>query len=599
MRWICGVLVLVFGGLLESTRATDRPNVVIFLADDQGWGDLSVHGNTQLKTQHIDSLARDGALFERFFVCPVCAPTRAEFFTGRYHPRGGVRGVSTGQERLNLDETTIADTFKAAGYATGCFGKWHNGSQWPYHPNARGFDEYYGFTSGHWGEYFDPPLEHNGRPVRGEGFVADDFTSRALAFIEKHRQRPFFCYVPFNTPHSPWAVPDEYWQRHRDQPIAQRGSDGERETVDITRCALAMCENIDWNVGRVLQRLEEWKLAENTIVIYFSDNGPNSFRWNGGMKGRKGSTDEGGVRSPLLIRAPGRIRPGTIVREIAGAIDLLPTLTSLAGIPLTGQKPLDGADLSPLLLGTANTRPDRMLFSTWAGRVSVRTQRYRLDDAGALFDMQTDPDQKTDIASQQPETAARLKKAVMDWRKEVLGQNTPVGGKAKAAPQFVDQRPYPVGYAEFPMAPLPARDGVPHGGVKRSASAPNCSYFVNWTALDDAMTWDIDVHTTGDYEVTIDYTCSLEDAGAIYELWFGDSRLTGKVAPGWDPPLYTNQDTLPRPPAESTMKEFRSLRPGVISLKQGRGLLTLKALEIPGRSVMDVRRVTLTLKTSP
>ena len=128
---------------------------MIILADDQGWGDLSINGNTNLSTSHIDSLARDGALIERFFVCAVCAPTRAEFLTGRYHPRGGVRGVSTGAERLNLDEKTIAETFRASGYATGAFGKWHNGSQFPYHPNARGFQEYYGFTSGHWGLYFN------------------------------------------------------------------------------------------------------------------------------------------------------------------------------------------------------------------------------------------------------------------------------------------------------------------------------------------------------------------------------------------------------------------------------------------------------------
>ena len=146
----------------QASAAGRRPNIVVILADDQGWGDLSVNGNTNLSTPNIDSLARDGALFERFFVCPVCSPTRAEFLTGRYHPRGGVHGVSTGGERLNLDEKTIADTFKAAGYATGAFGKWHNGTQYPYHPNARGFDEYYGFTSGHWGQYFDPPLEHNG-----------------------------------------------------------------------------------------------------------------------------------------------------------------------------------------------------------------------------------------------------------------------------------------------------------------------------------------------------------------------------------------------------------------------------------------------------
>src|SRR6185503_19294915 len=196
-----------------SAAAERKPNVVIFLADDAGWGDYSHSGNRQVRTPNIDSIARRGASLDRFFVCAVCAPTRAEFLTGRYHSRGGVRGVSTGQERLNTDEKTLADSFKADGYATGCFGKWHNGSQWPYHPNARGFDEYYGFTSGHWGEYFDPPLDHNGRPVRGKGYIANDFTDHALAFMETNKARPFFCYVPFNTPHTPFAVPQEYWQR--------------------------------------------------------------------------------------------------------------------------------------------------------------------------------------------------------------------------------------------------------------------------------------------------------------------------------------------------------------------------------------------------
>ncbi len=355
---------LVFAALLvlASRIQAAPPNIVIFLADDQGWGDLSATGNQNIRTPNIDSLARDGAAFDRFFVCPVCAPTRAEFLTGRYHLRGGVRGVSTGQERLNLDEKTLADAFKAAGYATAAFGKWHNGSQWPYHPNARGFDEYYGFTSGHWGEYFEAPLEHNGQPVRGHGYVADDFTDHALAFIEQNKDRPFLCYLPFNTPHSPWAVPEKYWQRFKAKPITQRGLDGADETVDVTRCVLAMTENLDANVGRVLQRLDELKLSANTIVIYFSDNGPNSSRWNGGMKGRKGAVDEGGVRAPFFIRWPGKIKPGANVREIAGAIDLLPTLTKLAGVARVGDKPLDGRDLSPLLLGASHDWPDRMIF---------------------------------------------------------------------------------------------------------------------------------------------------------------------------------------------------------------------------------------------
>ncbi len=568
----------------RASRAGEEgghPNILIILADDQGWGDLSVHGNTNLRTPHIDSLARDGALLERFFVCAVCAPTRAEFLTGRYHSRGGVRGVSTGQERLNTDEKTSADAFKAAGYATGAFGKWHNGSQWPYHPNARGFDEYYGFTSGHWGEYFNPPLEHNGKFVRGKDYIADDLTDHALAFIEQNKGRPFFCYLPFNTPHSPFCVPQEFWDRFKDKPIGMRAGDGEKEELPVTRCALAMCENIDWNVGRLLRKLDDLQLSDNTIVIYFSDNGPNSWRWNGGMKGRKGSTDEGGVRVPFLIRWPGRIRAGTKVREIAGAIDLLPTLTSLAGVSRVGDKPLDGKDISPLLLGTANDWPDRMIFSHQNAKVSVRTQQYRLDDRGSLFDMVADPGQTTDMAGRQPEVAAKLRQAVAAWRKEVLSKGP-------------DERPFPVGYRQFPMTPLPARDGMPHGNVRRSAGAPNCSYFVNWTSPNDRMTWDIEVHTAGQYDVAIYYTCPPADAGSTIELSFPGSRVQGKVAPAWDPPLITDQDRVPRK-GESIMKEFRPLNLGTMYLEQGRGPLTLRALTVAGKQVMDARLITLTL----
>src|SRR5512136_1756103 len=226
---LCASLALL--PLTTFAAPAAKPNVVIVLADDQGWGDLSVNGNANLATPRIDSLAKDGALFERFYVCPVCSPTRAEFLTGRYHPRGGVHGVSTGGERLNLDEKTIADTFKSAGYATGAFGKWHNGSQYPYHPNARGFDEYYGFTSGHWGTYFDPPLDHNGTPTRGKGYIIDDLTDHAIEFIEQNNTRPFFCYVPFNTPHSPMQVPDRFWRKFASGEIKLRARNPRQEDI--------------------------------------------------------------------------------------------------------------------------------------------------------------------------------------------------------------------------------------------------------------------------------------------------------------------------------------------------------------------------------
>jgi len=580
-----GAAAMVLARRAEGAgSAPRRPNVVIILADDQGWGDLSIHGNTNLSTPNIDSLARTGARFERFFVCPVCSPTRAEFLTGRYHPRGGVHDVSTGGERLNLDEKTIGDTFNAAGYATGAFGKWHNGMQYPYHPNGRGFDEFYGFCSGHWGDYFDALfLDHNGQLLpHGNGFLIDDLTEHVMTFIEQNKDRPFFCYVPYNTPHSPMQVPDRFWQQFANLELKMRNRNPASEEVPFTRAALAMCENIDWNVGRILAHLDALKLADNTILIYFSDNGPNSWRWNGGMKGRKGSTDEGGVRVPFLIRWPGHIPAGARIPQIAGAIDLLPTLADMAGIPVASTKPLDGITLKPLLLGTAKDWPDRMIFSHWSGKVSVRTQAYRLDDAGQLFDLEADPGQDRDLAKEQPDVAARLSKALDQWKAEMLP-----GLKH-------DNRPFPVGYPQFPITQLPARDGVPHGNVKRSAGAPNCSYFTNWTAAGDSMTWDVEVAATGKYEAAVYYTCPKADVGSTIELSLNGSRVEAAVSEANDPPLRGAEHDRVKRKGESYVKDFKPNRLGVVELKQGRGLLTLRALKVAGRQVMDVRMVLLT-----
>ena len=565
---------------VEQPKKVNPPNIVIFLADDQGWGDLSCNGNTMLKTPNIDSLAKNGVRLDRFYVCPVCSPTRAEFLTGRYHPRTGVRGVSTGLERLNLDEKTLADSCKNAGYATAAFGKWHNGSQWPYHPNARGFDEYYGFTSGHWGEYIDPPLEHNGVPVRGKGFTVDDFTNHALDFMEKNSTKPFLVYLPYNTPHSPFIVPKPFWNNFKDKAIPQRGVEGDREDIDVTRAVLAMCENIDVNVGRVLTKIENLGIKENTIVLYFSDNGPNSFRFNGGMKGRKGSTDEGGVRSPGFISWPGKLPAGKTVAQICGAIDILPTLLSLSGISRVGDMPLDGKDLSKLFFDADPQWPDRMIFSNWGGKTSVRTEQHRLDDKGALFDMKNDPGQTKNIAVNEPEVAKKLSDAVAQWRKEVI-------------PKKSDDRPIPVGFTQMPRTPLPARDGTASGKIKRSANAPNCSYFVNWNSKEDRINWDIEVNKQGTYAVEILYACPLKDAGSTIEISFNESKLVAKVLQGWDPPLITDQDVIARPAAESIMKDFKILEAGKIKLSKGKGNLVLRALEIPGKEVMQVRAINL------
>ena len=570
-----------------ASAGTPRPNVVVILADDAGWGDFSVSGNTDLATPAIDGLARDGAMLETFCVQPVCSPTRAELLTGRYHPRTGVRGVSLGQERMNPDERTLADVLATAGYVTGCFGKWHNGTQWPLHPRARGFATFEGFTEGHWGDYFDAELESDGRFVKGSGYLADDLTSRAIGFVERHAARPFFCYLAFNTPHSPMSVPDADWGRFQERPILLRGPRGDGEDLPFTRAALAMVENLDRNVGRLLASLDRRGLASDTIVVVCSDNGPNSDRWCGGMRGRKGSTDDGGVRSVCCIRYPARIAAGTRVREVAGAIDLLPTICGLAGVAPPAGKPLDGIDLSPLLTAAADapalatTLAPRGIVAAWGGKVSVRTARHRLDADGRLYDMAADPGQTRDLAATEPAEAARLQRIAADWRRDLLEP-------ARRRPAA----PFPVGFPGAPLTELPARDGLSRGGIVRSGKAPNSSFFTNWRTGDDALTWSVDVETPGRYEAILWYTCPAGDAGATVELACGSAAVTARVAPGWDPPLERDDDRVPRA-AEGYSKEFRPLSLGTIDLPAGPGTLMLRATAIPGTQVADVRRLVL------
>ena len=573
--------LLACGALLSA-----KPNVVVFLTDDQGWGDLSLNGNVDLSTPNIDSLAKDGASFDRFYVCPVCSPTRAEFLTGRYHPRSGVYSTSAGGERLDLDETTIADLFQSAGYRTGAFGKWHNGMQFPYHPNGRGFEEYYGFCSGHWGDYFSPPLERNGKLVQGKGFCIDDFTDEAMTFMEKSVQakKPFFAYLPYNTPHSPMQVPDRFWDKFKDKELKLHNRDPDKEKRLHQLCALAMCENIDWNVGRLLAKLDKLKVTDDTIVLFFHDNGPNGARWNGDMRGRKGSTDEGGVRSPLLVRWPNHIKAGTKVPQIAASIDLLPTLTDLCDIPAKTAKELDGISLKPLLMGNENrlrSWPERILISHWKGRTSARNQRFRLDNKGKLYDIPEDPGQRVEVGKKHPKVNAKLLAAVKKFDDEV------------ASELGTDDRPFLIAHPGAKRTQIPARDATAHGGLKRSNKFPNCSFFGNWTKPEDKLTWEAEVGASGKYEVEMWYACPKKDVGSVIELSFNEAKVQAKVNKPNDPPLRGKEnDRSPR--NESYVKAFKPMKLGVIELKKGKGTLTLQALKIPGSQALEFRLLMLT-----
>ncbi|UUO05973.1 arylsulfatase [Blastopirellula sp. J2-11] len=580
-RLIFATLSLLLA-LTSWSQAERRPNVVVFLADDQGWGDLSYQGNKNLATPHIDAIAQQGASFDWFYVCSLCAPTRAEFLTARFHARGGVRGVSTGQERLNVDEQTFVEAFRDAGYATAAFGKWHNGTQFPYHPNARGFDEFCGFCSGHWGNYFDPLLEHNNQLIRGEGFIVDDLTNRAIQFIERHQDEPFLCYVPFNTPHSPMQVPDKFYDKFADVDVEMRNRDPEKEDMAMTRAALAMCENIDWNVGRVLQKLDDLKLTDDTIVVYFSDNGPNSWRWNGGMKGRKGSTDEGGVRSPLFIRWPGHIATGVKIEQVAGAIDLGPTLADLAGVKFQPKKQLDGRSLSTLLLGQATKLPERYLFSIRINKwknVSVRSQRFRLDSAGHLYEIANDIGQQKNVAAQNQDVVSELTKAADQFRREIATQ------------MEAQTRPFTVGFA--PLTQLPARDGKPHGNIRRSAPAPNCSYFTGWKSADDKMTWDIEIGQAGKYEPIVYYAAPKSVVGTTLQLRFAGQKSTGEIHAPHDPPAYGPELDRASRGSESPVKDFTPLSLGVLELPAGTGELTLSAPDLTSSQGPEIRMLLL------
>lgn len=567
--------------------AADRPNVVVILTDDQGWGDLSINGNENLSTPNIDGLARGGARFDRYFVCPVCSPTRAEFLTGRYHPRSSVTSTSSGGERLDLDERLLPELFKAAGYDTAAYGKWHNGSQPPYHPCTRGFNEFYGFCSGHWGDYFSPPLEINGEPIQGNGYITDDLTDRAVEFLSRGRKQPFFLYLALNAPHTPMQVPDKWWDKFKDKRLVQYAEPGEKEDVEFTRAALAMVENVDWNVGRVLEKLKQSGLEDNTIVVFFCDNGPNSARWNGGMRGRKGSTDEGGVRSPLFVRWPQVIGRDRLITQICSAVDLLPTLTDLAGVPTTGTHPLDGRSLKPLLAGETAALPERPVFSTWGGKVSVRTQQFRLDAQGRLYDMISDPGQTKDVAKKFPQIRAELADQVSQFRIDVLdGTNQ-------------DYRPFTIGDLNFPITHLPARDAKHQGTIQRSAKAPNCSYLTHWTDTKDKIYWATDVRQPGTYQAEVVYSCAEKNIGTVLELSCGEGKASAKVTEAHDPPARGNEhDRAPRD-TESLVKDWKVMKLGTIQLTSGEQEMSLRATEIPGEQSIEFRQLTLRLIDVP
>ncbi len=568
--------LLVISALLSETNAQSasrRPNVLLIITDDQGYGDLALHGNEQISTPTLDRLGRESIRFDRFFVSPLCAPTRASLLTGRYSLRTGVSGVAEGQETMRAEEVTIAEALGTAGYRTGLFGKWHNGEHYPYTPNGQGFQEAFGFNLGHWNNYFDTQLKHNGHSIKTKGFITDVLTGAALEFIGAKRDRPFFCYLSYNAPHSPFQVPDKYFDKYK-----AKGLD------DYLASVYGMVENVDDNVARVLGRLDELKLRDNTLVIFLTDNGPNGARFNGGMRGVKGSLHEGGSRVPFFLRWPARFKQPRLIKPIAAHIDVFPTLLELCGAPMPATPPQDGRSLVPLLEGKEGTWPDRMLFTQHAlnrETGAVRTGRYRLVNEGRgweLFDMQSDPGQTKNIAAEQPEAARRLTAAYDQWWREVL-------------PQTRESRaPILVGHAEENPVELPVPQSQFTGGLRFSGRHPNNAWLTNWTNAEATVEWELDAVRGGRYAVSLQYLCPEADAGARVQISVAGSTTEATLRKTSGQQIQS-PDRVPR--TEVYEMDWATLQAGVVTLPRGRARLTLRALTKPGQAVMELKSVAL------
>ncbi len=407
-----------------ACAAPQRPNVVLVMTDDQGYGDLGCHGNKLLKTPNLDRLHAESIRLTSFHVDPTCSPTRAALLTGRYSCRTGVWHTIMGRSILRRDERTIADMLSAAGYRTGIFGKWHLGDNYPYRAMDRGFDESLvhggggiGQTPDYWGNtYFSPVLMHNGKPARTEGYCTDVFFAAALRFIDEDRSRPFFVYLPLNVAHSPYQVEEKYWKPFREAGVPE-----------ATARFYGMIKNFDENLGRLLQRLDETKLAENTILIFMTDNGTSGGGFNSEMRGRKGSQYDGGHRVPFFIRWPARLKAGRDIDRITAHIDVLPTLLDLCDLEPPKDLKLDGMSLRPLLVSKGEAWPRRTLFvqvnrmeqpKPWV-RSAAMTDRWRLVDGKELYDMQADPGQTHDLAADHPTEVAILRQQQKEWYADV------------------------------------------------------------------------------------------------------------------------------------------------------------------------------------
>lgn len=435
-------------------RPVGRPNVIIVMTDDQGYGEFSCHGNPIAPTPHIDRLASQSIRLTDFHVSPMCTPTRGQLMTGLDAFRNGASNVSSGRTLLRPELKTMADVFRAAGYRTGIFGKWHLGDNHPFRPEDRGFDEALWFPSSHinavpdyWdNDYFDDTYTHNGKRRKYEGYCTDVFFREAMRWIEKGKENdePFFAYIPLNSAHWPFFVPEKYRaavrQAVKESPDALKHLNEARRESLIS--FLSMGANIDENIGALDQFLADHGLRENTIVVFLTDNGSTfgEAYYNAGMRGQKTTLWEGGHRVPCFIRWPGGgLGEPRDIDELCHVQDLLPTLADLAGVKGVPEK-LDGGSLAPIFRGQRDTLGDRMLVINYSRMPTFRVtytkgnpavpqrdgaavlwKQWRLLENRMLFNVKADPHQDRDVAAEHPQVVAKMRAHLEQWWGGVKG----------------------------------------------------------------------------------------------------------------------------------------------------------------------------------
>ena len=490
---VCEVVILTTA-LLASTAtpfleaaSAERPNVILVITDDQGYGDLGAHGNTMIQTPNLDKLYTESVRLTDFHVDPTCSPTRSALMSGRYSTRTGVWHTIMGRSLMSPREVTPAELFKAGGYRTGMFGKWHLGDNFPCRPQDQGFHEAFYHGGGgvgqgpdYWGnDYFDDTYFRNGTPEKVTGYCTDVWFRDALRFIEENRHRPFFVYLSTNAPHGPYLVDEKYWK-----PYAEKG------VPESMARFYGMITNIDENMGELTSKLEAWGLEENTILIFMTDNGSSAGAgrrrkepgtwggFNAGMRAGKGSEYDGGHRVPLFVRWPkGKIGGGRDVEQLTAHVDVLPTLAELCGLKRPDGPTLDGKSLAPLLRGDGGTWPERTLFvhsqripypEKWR-KCAVMTERWRLVNGAELYDIQADPGQKDDVAGEHAEVVQRLRAAYEGWWKSLSVVfddfvSIGIGSDAEPVTRLVPHDWHPPSQAQSPWNQGHIRSGLVANG---------------------------------------------------------------------------------------------------------------------------------------